>query len=129
MNTIISQGALLLVDVVNDSSYSARHAHHVDIGLDDLPELSCDRIGSHTQRERFCGFEIEEDANEDDREHHIHLLLGVYAMRMSFGLQRKRENVGGKVNVSEVANAVLRVSCRVEPGSGMTLTLVLYQPG
>lgn len=62
--------------------------------------------GGMTKLERIGGIEIGEDADVDDSENHVKFLLGVDAVGRFFGLEREREDIGGKVDVCEVANAI-----------------------
>lgn len=106
MDAVVGQGILVLAELVDDAGDEAGHADGVDVGLDEFAELLGYCSGGMAEWEGFGGIEVEEDADEDDGEHHVQFVLGVDAVRGFFGFERQGEDVGGEVDVCEVANAV-----------------------
>lgn len=92
---------MLMRQAVDNSRDPTRHIHSFDIGLDELPQLLCYGLCSDAQGERLGWVEIEEDADEDDGHHHVHLMFVVHSVRMFRCLQWQREDVGGKMYCGE----------------------------
>ena len=106
MDAIVGEGVLVLAERINQLGSEARGADGLDIGLDKFAEHGGQLEGYPAQGIRFGDLEVEEDGCEDDRHHHVHLVLTEDAVWVLVRLEREIEHVGGEVDVGEIANAV-----------------------
>lgn len=105
MDTVICQVRILLAYGVHYASDKAGHVDGFDVGFYKFSERFGNGARSHMQGERLARVHVKEDTDEDDGHGHVELMFGKDAFGMLVCLKRKRENVCGKMDVGEIANA------------------------
>ncbi|KAI6768632.1 hypothetical protein HG531_010821 [Fusarium graminearum] len=102
--TIRSKRVIVLVGLAGEQTLDANAGGQLDVHLHNLTQLLCNLSGGLSQRERLSRINVEEDANKDNRQDHVQLLLRKDTLGVLLRLERKVEHPRDKVRVCNVTH-------------------------